>query len=199
MTVDQTDHIIKMTTAHFLKTPFKKTNIPFRTDRTVEDEIANVQPYTPTTMNSLNNKFGEYSSIHSSINHVSMCSRPDVSCSTTRLGYFLTAPCALGYTLLHKAMCYLQSYPNKPLIFPKYPKTSERVLRMCWSSNKSEDFTFENSLEAFQDAGHVSEKTLRSSYGMGMHIFMGTVCAWNIYRFFIPINSSDTEMKTLFK
>ena len=150
-------------------------------------------------MKSLNDKFGEFYSTSGSINHVSTCSRPDMLCSTTRLGYFLTVPCALGYALLHKAIFYLQSHPIKPLIFPKHIKTLERVLRVHWSTNKSENFTFENSLEAFQDAGHVSEKTLRSSYGMGMHIFMGTVCAWNIYRFFIPINSSDTEMKTLFK
>ena len=44
VTVDQTDHIIKMTTAYFSKAPFKQTNTPFRTDRTVEDEIANAQP-----------------------------------------------------------------------------------------------------------------------------------------------------------
>ena len=32
-----------------------------------------------------------------------------------------------------------------------------------------------------------------------MHTFMGTVCAWKIYRFHIPINSSDAEMKILCK
>ena len=32
-----------------------------------------------------------------------------------------------------------------------------------------------------------------------MHVFMGTACAWKMHRFFVPINSSDVEMKTLFK
>ena len=116
-----------------------------------------------------------------------------------KIRVFLTVPCTLGHALLYKAMCYLQSRPKKSLMFPKNPKTSERVLRVHWSTNKSEYFTFENLFEAFQDAGHGSEKLLRSSHGMNMHMFMGMVCTWKIYRFFIPINSSDAEMKTLFK
>ena len=40
---------------------------------------------------------------------------------------------------------------------------------------------------------------MRASYGMCMHMFMGTVCAWKTCRFFVPINRSDAEMKTLFK
>ena len=107
VTVDQIDHTIKMTTACFSKAPFKQTNMPFWTDHTVEDEITNVQPCAPPMMKLLDDPFGEHSSTYGSINHVSMCSRPDMSCSTTRLGYFLTVPWALGYALLHKAMCYL--------------------------------------------------------------------------------------------
>ena len=154
VTVDQIDHIIKMTTAYFSKAPFKKKDIPFHTDRTVEDGISNAQSCVPTAMKALDDKHGECSSTHGSINHVSMCSRPDMSYSTTRLGCFLTVPCALGCALFHKSMCYLQSHPNKPLIFLKNRKISERVLRAHWSANKSDHFTFENSLETFQDAGY---------------------------------------------
>ena len=34
---------------------------------------------------------------------------------------------------------------------------------------------------------------------MCIHDFIGTVCAWNIHRFFVPINSSDAQIKTLSK
>ena len=88
VTVDHTYHIIKMTAEYFSTAPFKQTKTPFRTDRTVDDEIANAQPCTQIAMKSLDENFGECSSTSSSINHVSMCSRPDTSCSTTRLGYF---------------------------------------------------------------------------------------------------------------
>lgn len=199
--LDQTEHISKMTAAYFQKSkvPFKHTGIPFRADRNAEDEIANVRPCTQREKDALDDQYGEHSSACGSINHVPMCSRPDASYSTARLGYFLTVPCSLGCSLLHKEMCYFHSHPNKPLIFPKQPKRSERVLRVQWAANKSEEFAFENALEAFQDAGHSSEKLLRSSYGMDLHAFMGTVCAWKMHRFFVPINSSDSEIKTLFK
>ena len=78
--------------------------MPFRTDRTVEDDIANSQPHTPTALKSLDDTFGEHFSTHGSINHASMCSRPDMPHSATRLWYFLTMPCALGYALLHEHM-----------------------------------------------------------------------------------------------
>lgn len=201
ITMDQTQHIMKMTKEYFSKSkiPFKKSDIPFRTDRTVEDDIANALPCSQEEVNKLDSQYGEYSSTYGSYNHVSMSSRPDISYSTARLGYFLTVPCPLGYALLHKGICYLHTHPNKPLMFPKKPKQKERVVRVHWSANKIEDFTFQNDLEAFQDAGHGSEKLLRSSYGMDMHTFMGTVCAWKIYRFMVPINSSDAEMRVLFK
>ena len=93
----------------------------------------------------------------------------------------------------------MHTHPNKPLIFPKNPSSTERTLWTHWSSNASEEFIFENTLESFQDARHGSEKLQRSSYGMDMHTFMGTVCAWTIFRFRIPINSSDAELRTLFK
>ena len=149
--MDQTQHIIKMTKEYFHKSaiPFRKTDIPFRTDRTVEDEIANALQCSQEDVNKLDAEYGMHSSAYGACNHVSMCSQPDASYSTARLGYFLAAPCPLGYTLLHKGMCYLHTHPNKPLIFLRKPKQKERVLQVHWSTNKSEDFAFQNDLEAF--------------------------------------------------
>ena len=78
-----------------------------------------------------------------------MCSRPGVSYSVARLGYFLAVLCALGHALLHKLMCCAHTHPNKPLIFPKNPDKKERILRAHWSPNKSEEFVFKNTLESF--------------------------------------------------
>ena len=70
VTMDQTEHVIKLTTTYFSTAPFKKTDTPFRTDRTVEDEIANAQPCLPTEMKELDDKHGEHSSTYGSINHL---------------------------------------------------------------------------------------------------------------------------------
>ena len=43
--IDQTHYIMKMTNDYFSKSKilFKKSNIPFRTNRTVEDDVANAK------------------------------------------------------------------------------------------------------------------------------------------------------------
>ena len=101
--------------------------------------------------------------------------------------------------LLHKETCYLHSYLNKPLIFPKQPRQSDRVLCTHWSANKSEEFAFKNTLEAFQDVDYGSEKLLRSLCSIDLYAFMGISCTLKTHRFFVPINSSNAEMKILFK
>ena len=34
---------------------------------------------------------------------------------------------------------------------------------------------------------------------MDLHTFMGTTCAWKVYRLFLPIHSCDAEIRMLFK
>ena len=68
---------MKMTNKYFSKIPFTSSNIPFRTDRTVEDDVSNAQPCKQEELNSLEKRFGEHASNCGSLNHVSMSSRPD--------------------------------------------------------------------------------------------------------------------------
>ena len=131
------------------KVLFKKTGILFCINRSAEDEIASAKPCTQSEKDTLEEQHCKYSSRHSSINHVSMCSQPDTCYSIVRLGHFLTVLCSLRHGLLRKPMCYLHSYPKKPLIFLKKLKQSNRVLQVYWLSNKSEEFTLKNTLEAF--------------------------------------------------
>ena len=88
---------------------------------------------------------------------------------------------------------------NKELIFPASPKSNERVLRVHWSSNKTEDLQFDNNLETFSDVSHGTDKLILSSCSMCLHPFMGTACAWKVYRLIFPMSSSDTEIRVLFK
>ena len=126
-----------------------------------------------------------------------MSSRPDLSCSMARLGYFITVPYQLGCIILHTVFCYLHSHPNKTLLFQKSPTDANRLMRVNWSENKSEEFIFENTLELFQDTGHGLQKVTRSSYGMYMHPFMRAACSWKVHRILTPMNSSDTEIRIL--
>ena len=50
----------------------------------------------------------------------------------------------LGRVLMHKLMCYLSTHPRTPLIFQKIISSEERKIRVHWSENQSEDFTFQN-------------------------------------------------------
>ena len=94
-----------------------------------------------------------------------------------KLSHFITVLCSLGNLLLHKIMCYSKSHANKSLIFPKQDLSSERKLSIRYSANRSEEFTFGNGLESFQDASHGLEKTLSISFGMDIQTFLGTAYA----------------------
>ena len=123
----------------------------------------------------------------------------DIWYSIARLGDFQTVLCDLSYLLMHKLMCYLNTYPNKPLIFQKSPSSVERKIRVHWSANHSEDFTFQSTLESFQDSGGSSDKLLRTSYTMCIQMFCDTDFSWKIFKLSIPINSNDSEMRLICK
>ena len=83
-----------------------KTNAPFRTDREVENETSNAQPYTKEEEDHLIEENGEYGSACGSNQHIAVNSRPDLSYTIHRLGYFSMIPFQLGHMLTHKTMCY---------------------------------------------------------------------------------------------
>ena len=84
-------------------------------------------------------------------------------------------------------------------MFPKQFASSDRKLRMHWSATKLEEFDFDNGLESFLDASHGTEKSLRSSHGIDMQTFLGTICSFKFYLLFLPTNSSDAELQILHK
>ena len=51
--LDQSDHMSKVTNKHLIKAPRAKTDIYFRTEREVENDIANTQPCHSTALSSL--------------------------------------------------------------------------------------------------------------------------------------------------
>ena len=100
--MDQTPCILDITNSYFANRKHTKTDTPFRTDRKVEDEIANSQPCTQSDLDSFIKSFGEFSSTHGSILNCSVNSRLDVSHAMSRLGHFITIPCHLGFYYLTK-------------------------------------------------------------------------------------------------
>ena len=64
--------------------------------------------------------------------------------------------------------------PNKPSIFVKSLTNPERKVRVYYSSNQSEEFTFNSNLEIIKDTRHTLDKILRVSYSMSIHTFCGT-------------------------
>lgn len=159
-------------TAHF-----RSTDTPFRTDRSVETDIANATPCIQSILDELNLLHGEFQSTYGTVLKSSVNIHLDVSYCMIRLGHFITIPCKLGHVLMHKLMCYLKTHMNKLLIFPKNASFSNRKIRLHWSSNESENFVFDSCLESFQDPNHASEKLLRSSYGIDVQTFLGTACS----------------------
>ena len=81
VTLDQSDHMSKITTKHFSKAPYTKTDIPFRNDREVENDIANSQLCDSTALSSLMYMHGDYSSNYGAMKHVTIISRFDASYS----------------------------------------------------------------------------------------------------------------------
>ena len=119
ISLDQTPCILSFTRAYFKIIKSTKTDIPFLTDRHVEDEIANASVCDLVELNALVVRYGEFQSNYGTVLHCSDNSRPDFSYSMAHLGHFINIHCLLGCLLMHKVMCYLHSHPNKPLIFPK--------------------------------------------------------------------------------
>jgi len=64
---------------------------------------------------------------------------------------------------------------------------------------ETEEFTFDNSLESFQDVSHASEKILISLYSMDIQTFLRTAYAWKIHHLLFPINISNAELRVLYK
>ena len=58
-------------------------------------------------------------------------SRPHVSYSLTRLGFFQTIQCRLGFESLKRVSLYLCIHSNRPLIFPKgISRDSSAIIRV---------------------------------------------------------------------
>ena len=101
----------------------------FRTDRIVEDEIANAISCGSAELENLVEQCGDFQSNYGTVLHCSVKSRLDFSYSMARLGHFISVPCLLGHLLMHKVMCYVHSHPKKPLIFTKQNPSPHQLLR----------------------------------------------------------------------
>ena len=106
-------------TSYFTNVNHTVANAPFRTDLQAENEIDNAPPCRPLKLAQLDHKYGEFQSNYGAILYFLVSSNIYLPCSIIRLGHFITMPCSLEYLLTHKPMHYLNSRPNKPLMFPK--------------------------------------------------------------------------------
>ena len=82
--IDQTLHIMKMTDSYFKQVKHikrKRSDTPFRTNKLIETEIANAQPYTLEEETALKEQFGDYSSNFGSNMHISTCFQLDIECT----------------------------------------------------------------------------------------------------------------------
>ena len=68
----------------------------------------------------------------------------------TRFGCFHKVSYELEHLRVHKLMFYLSIHPNKSLTFQKSPSSEEIKIREHLSTNLTEDFTFQNTLESCQ-------------------------------------------------
>ena len=78
-------------------------------------------------------------------------------------------------------------------------KTQKKECCILIGKKKSEDFTFDNKIEMFQDASHETDKLICYSCRMDLHVFMGTACTWKFYRLMMYDHSSDAEIRILLK
>ena len=128
---------MKKCKACFARSNVAKLGTPFRTDRKIDGEIYNARPFLSAILDKLNDSCGKLGSNCGSVLHAPASSRPDLSYSMDRLGYFIIIPCQLGCVLLCEVFFYLYTRLNKPLIFQKSLTDANRTTQTRWSANKS--------------------------------------------------------------
>ena len=105
--MDQTYHIMKMTTACFKTVKYLSTDTPFLTDHNVKSEIANVTPNKPGQHSTLQVNYGEFSSNFGAALCTMVSTRLDIGHSMKSIGCFQKVLQELGCLLMCRLLCYL--------------------------------------------------------------------------------------------
>ena len=109
--INQTYYVMNMTDFHFNKVKHLSTDNLFRNDHKVDSKIANTTPNAPEIQFMLYDKHCDSSSKFGDALHAMVWTKLDRGFSIKGLGCFQTVLCELGYFLMHKLMCYLNTHP----------------------------------------------------------------------------------------
>ena len=201
ISIDQTQHILKMLEPHYPKSSkFTKTDIPFRTDKEYETEMMDAIPASPSELALLEKEYkGSYSTLYGQLLHVATVSRPQISYALLRLGKFQSGPCKTGFDGLKRIFRYLATHPNIPIMYPKGPQSHRNILTFIPHLKNQETITIPSTLSQLCDANYGTDLTDRKSISSCITLYNGSAISWKATKqLAIATSTTDAETRSLF-
>jgi len=139
--------------------------------------------------------------MYGSLQHIRTCSRPNISFSLIRIGYFQPYPNKFAFKCLKQVIRYLASFLNRPIFLKRIVLDKNTIILEAsfGSIGQHPENTFGITLETLADFSHGNNPLDRTYFGGFLHTIGGTLVDWKVFKsiFRFP-NTTDAELWALY-
>ena len=134
LSVDQTDHIMKLVNEWFPTGNLIKFDTPFRKESAYENELLSAFPLTGNAHHKAEMEYhGKFGHTLGRIQHIALMIIIYLFYATCCLATQNVAPTLPGFQDINLFVQYLASQPHKPILYPSHSYDGSNFIRLTWS------------------------------------------------------------------